>query len=273
MSKVCVITGGGSGMCLAAAKYVDKDYHLVITGRTVAKLAGAKELLEALGHDVEAVACDVSNPDDVKKLVETACSLGEVVAVINGAGVSPSMGGAEYIFGINALGTINVNEGFATVLAEGGCIVDIASIAGYMLPEENYPVALYPLALSDPQAFAKNMQEIFSQTPEQEAGFYSYAVSKNFVAWYAKQLAIRLGKRGVRVLSVSPGVIDTPMVQAEGDSSSEDVAMMGVLGRMGTAEELGSLLAFLATGPATFVTAVDILSDGGYVTGMRAAQG
>ena len=91
MANVCVITGGGSGMGLAAAKFMSKDKIIVISGRTMSKLEGAVAELKALGYDAYAKACDTSDRESVKELVAFASSLGEIKNVINAAGVSPAM--------------------------------------------------------------------------------------------------------------------------------------------------------------------------------------
>ena len=130
MKNVCVITGGGSGMGLAAAKCMPKEKIIVISGRTVAKLQKAVEELKALGYEAYAHACDTSDRESVKKLAEYAASLGEVKNVINAAGISPAMGGAgdqEKILRINALGTVYVNQEFAKVMKAGSVICDISS--------------------------------------------------------------------------------------------------------------------------------------------------
>ena len=78
MADVCVITGGGSGMGLAAAKYMPKEKILVLAGRTEAKLQRAIEELKAEGHEAYAKACDTSKRESVRALAEYAASLGEV---------------------------------------------------------------------------------------------------------------------------------------------------------------------------------------------------
>ena len=113
MKTVCVITGGGSGMGLEAAKFMPKDKIIVLSGRTMSKLEGAIEELKALGFTAYAKTCDTSNRENVKELVAFAASLGEVKNVINAAGVSPAMKGTpESILRINALGTVYINEEF-----------------------------------------------------------------------------------------------------------------------------------------------------------------
>ena len=105
MSKVCVVTGGGSGMGLSAAKFMPKDRIIVVSGRTESKLTKAVEQLREAGFEAYAKACDTSKRDSVKALAEYAASLGTITNVIHAAGVSPAMKGTmENILRINALG-------------------------------------------------------------------------------------------------------------------------------------------------------------------------
>ena len=152
MKNVCVITGGGSGMGLAAAKCMPKEKIIVISGRTVAKLEKAVEELKALGFEAYAYACDTSDRDSVRKLAEYAASLGEIKNVINAAGISPAMGSAgdqEKILRINALGTVYVNQEFSKLMKAGSVICDISSNSAYSLPEFILPKKAYPLAETD----------------------------------------------------------------------------------------------------------------------------
>ena len=146
MKTVCVITGGGSGMGLAAAKCMPKEKIIVISGRTVAKLEKAVEELKELGFEAYAYACDTSDRASVKALAEYAASLGEIKNVINAAGISPAMGVAgdqEKILRINALGTVYVNQEFSKLMNPGSVICDISSNSAYSLPEFILPKKAY----------------------------------------------------------------------------------------------------------------------------------
>ena len=158
MANVCVITGGGSGMGLEAAKFMPKDKIIVLSGRTVQKLEGAVNLLKELGFTAYAKACDTSNRESVKELVEFACSLGEVKNVINSAGVSPAMKGTpEGILRINALGTVYINQEFSKVMNAGSVIVDVSSNSAYILPSFIIPKKAYALAETNEELFLKKL--------------------------------------------------------------------------------------------------------------------
>ncbi|MBO6153203.1 MAG: SDR family NAD(P)-dependent oxidoreductase, partial [Clostridia bacterium] len=133
MKEVCVITGGGSGMGLATAKYI-KDRLVIISGRTESKLAAACEELKAAGVEAIYKTCDTSSRASVAELAKFASEQGTIKQVINCAGMSPAMTNAEKLFRINAMGTVYVNEEFQKYMDRGSVICDVASNSAYALP-------------------------------------------------------------------------------------------------------------------------------------------
>jgi NAD(P)-dependent dehydrogenase (short-subunit alcohol dehydrogenase family) len=270
MANVCVITGGGSGMGLEAAKFMPKDKIVVISGRTMSKLEGAVEELRALGIEAYAKVCDTSSRESVKELVEFALSLGEIKNVINSAGVSPAMKGTpEGILRINALGTVYVNQEFSKVMKPGSVIVDVSSNSAYILPSFIIPKKVYPLAETDEDKFlAKLVKKSHMAKGEYQIKGFAYSLSKNFVVWYAKKCAFEYGKAGIRVVSLSPGLIATDM----GNLEKEDGGMLipySAEERMGKPEELGFALATVADERNGYLAGVDVLCDGGSTNGMK----
>ena len=270
MANVCVITGGGSGMGLEAAKFMPKDKIIVLSGRTVQKLEGAVNQLKELGFTAYAKACDTSNRESVKELVEFACSLGEVKNVINSAGVSPAMKGTpEGILRINALGTVYINQEFSKVMNAGSVIVDVSSNSAYILPSFIIPKKAYALAETNEELFLKKLvkKSGMAKGEYQQKGF-AYSLSKNFVVWYAKKCALEYGVKGIRVVSLSPGLIATDM----GNLEKEDGGMLipfSAEERMGKPEELGYALATVADERNGYLAGVDVLCDGGSTNGMK----
>lgn len=116
MKDVCVITGGGSGMGFAAAKYMSQEKVIILAGRTMPKLDKEVEELQEYGYEAYAKTCDTSKKGNVKELVEFALSKGEIKNVINCTGLSPAMSDPEMILRVNALGTVYVNQEFAKVM-------------------------------------------------------------------------------------------------------------------------------------------------------------
>lgn len=268
MEKVCVITGGGSGMGLAAAKFMPKDKIIVVSGRTEKKLLNAVAELEALGYKAYAKSCDTSDRAKVQELVRFAASLGEVTTVINSAGLSPAMSNPETIIRVNALGTVYINQEFSKVM-QRGVIVDIASNSAYILPSFMIMKKTYQLADVDEGKFVSKLLKMTKMVKEgyQRSGF-AYAMSKNFVVWYAKKSAFEYGPKGIRVVSLSPGLIATDMGNLEKEAGGSLIGYAAEK-RMGTAEELGFAIATVADERNGYLAGVDVLVDGGSTTGMK----
>lgn len=268
MEKVCVITGGGSGMGLAAAKFMPKDKIIVVSGRTEKKLLNAVAELEALGYKAYAKSCDTSDRAKVQELVKFAASLGEVTTVINSAGLSPAMSDPETIIRVNALGTVYINQEFSKVM-QRGVIVDIASNSAYILPSFMIRKKTYQLADVDEGKFVSKLLKMTKMVKEgyQRSGF-AYAISKNFVVWYAKKSAFEYGPKGIRVVSLSPGLIATDMGNLEKEAGGSLIGYAAEK-RMGTAEELGFAIATVADERNGYLAGVDVLVDGGSTTGMK----
>ena len=157
MKNVCVITGGGSGMGLAAAKCMPKDKIIVVTGRTMSKLENAVKELQELGYDAYAKTCDTSNREQVRELAEYAASLGEIKNVINSAGLSPAMAEPEKLIRVNALGTVYINEEFSKLMHEGSVIVDVSSNSAYILPDFLANKKVFALADQNEDLFIKKI--------------------------------------------------------------------------------------------------------------------
>jgi NAD(P)-dependent dehydrogenase (short-subunit alcohol dehydrogenase family) len=264
MDRVSVITGGAGGMGLATAKIVGRDHTLVLCDVRQDRLTTAAEALRDLGIAATAVDCDVTDRQAVADLLKTANGLGTVASVIHTAGVSPSMGSAEYVMRTNAVGTLNVNEEFFAVAAEGAVIVNVASMAAYMLPAEMIPTGHFPRALDDTDAFMDAMMAACSIAPEEVRSGIAYAVSKSFV----KAQAERFNARGLRIVSVSPGSTDTEMGRLEEQAGAGAMVADAAVPRWGKPEEMAELLAFCASDKAGYLTGTDILNDGGVIASM-----
>ncbi len=268
MNRVSVITGGAGGMGLATAKIVGRDNAVVLCDVRTDRLTTAAAALDELGMTATAVDCDVTDRRAVADLLETANSIGTLAAVIHTAGVSPSMGSADYVMRTNALGTLNVNEAFYTVAGEGAAIVNVASMAAHLLPAEMVPVDRFPLALRDADGFLDAMMTTCDIVPEEARPGLAYAVSKSFVKWYSQSQAERFNARGLRIVSVSPGSIDTEMGRLEEQAGAGAMVTNAAVPRWGKPEEMAELLAFCASDKAGYLTGTDILNDGGVIASM-----
>jgi NAD(P)-dependent dehydrogenase (short-subunit alcohol dehydrogenase family) len=222
--------------------------------------AAARTLGDA-GFDVTTAAVDVSSRIAVHALVEKAISIGEVSGVIHAAGVSPSQASPETILRVDLYGTALVLEEFGNVIARGGAGIVIASQSGHRLP---------PLTLEQNKALATTPVEELLKLPMLQGvtdSLHAYQLAKRGNSLRVMAEAVRWGKRGARINTISPGIIVTPLANDElkGPRGPGYRRMIEVsaAGRAGTPDEVGTLGALLMGPDGTFITGSDFLMDGG----------
>jgi NAD(P)-dependent dehydrogenase (short-subunit alcohol dehydrogenase family) len=269
MTKVSVITGGAGGMGIATAKIIGRDHVVVLCDVRQNGLDSVVAELGDLGITPTVVNCDVTDRQAVVNLFDIATGLGIVASVIHTAGVSPSMGDGDYVMRTNALGTVNVNEVFYGAAGTGAAIVNVASMAAYMLPDKLIPTGRFPLAMVDDEAFMSEMAVACGIGGEDARSGLAYAVSKNFVKWYSSSQAERFNCRGLRIVSVSPGSVDTEMGRLEEQAGAGAMVADAAVPRWGKPEEMAELFAFCVSDRAGYLTGTDILNDGGMVASMK----
>ena len=189
--------------------------------------------------------------------------LGEVSGVIHAAGVSPSQASPETILKVDLYGTALVLEEFGNVIARGGAGVVIASQSGHRLPplstEQNALLATTPV---------EELLRLPMLRPDQiKDSLHAYQISKRGNSLRVMAEAVRWGKRGARVNTISPGIIITPLANDElkGPRGPGYRRMLEVsaAGRAGTPDEVGTVGALLMGPDGAFITGSDFLMDGG----------
>lgn len=254
-----VVIGAGSGMGRAvAALFADAD-RLVVADRDEAALKQVADELAASGARVEAVGCDITDPAAVRELATT---VGSFRALVHTAGLSPSMATGQRIYDVNLIGTALVLDAFLEIAGSGSAAVCFASTAGHM-----GDVSQFSAVLDDPLAtdFHEQLRAVGGDVVYDPA--LAYMISKAGVMRLVRHSAAAWGKRGARVVSISPGIIDTPMGRQEYDSQPTMAQMVETtpLQRQGSAEEVARVAHFLCSDAASFVSACDVLVDGGYI--------
>lgn len=263
--KVCVITGGSSGIGFATARRMGKKgYTLILAARTPSKLEQA--IAELAKDNIHAVACqcDLSDWSSIQDLTQFAQQLGTVEVVLHIAGMSPHMGDAEKILRGNALGTVYIHDAFYPVLAEGGCLVDTSSMSAYLTPAFIMPKRAFPLASTDRESFLKKTMARVNLIPQKNRAGFAYALSKYFVIWYARHEAARFGTKGVRVLSITPGNFETPMGELE-KGEAQTYLKFNAIKRLGKPDEIAALFEAVSDPAMGYLTGADILCDGGCI--------
>jgi len=262
MTDVIVVIGAGS-IGQAIVRRVSAGKHVLLADIRQDNADAAAKVLFDAGFNVSTATVDVSSRASVHALVEAATKLGEVSGVIHAAGVSPSQASPETILKVDLYGTALVLEEFGNVIARGGSGIVIASQSGHRLgplsTEQNAQLATTPVE----ELLALPMLQL----DQIKDSLHAYQISKRGNSLRVMAEAVRWGKRGARVNTISPGIIITPLANDEltGPRGPGYRRMIEVsaAGRAGTPDEVGTVGALLMGPDGAFITGSDFLMDGG----------
>jgi len=233
--KVAVITAATSGMALATAKlFVEEGAYVFITGRRKDKL---DEAVKAIGRNVTGVQGDASNLADLDRLYATVKKeKGKIDVLFASAGWGEFAKIGEVTedhfdrtFDLNVRGTLFTVQKALPLFTDGGSIFlngSIASIKGF-------------------------------------PAFSVYSASKAAVRSFARTWLVDLKERRIRVNILSPGTIDTPILDPLGPDAKEYFRSQVPRGEIGRPEEIATVALFLASSDSSFVNGIELFVDGG----------
>ena len=245
--KVALVTGAGSGIGQATVKKFLKEGAKIVAS-DINKMA--LDDLKIEFDAIKTVTGDVTILADTERMVQTVLSaFGQIDILVNSAGITPRSVGRDASFEerwdavmkVNVKGTMLMSHTAvgAMLKSGGGSIVNLGSIMSAV----GYPTVL---PFSD--------------------GFNAYPSSKGAVAQLTKDMGVRLAKDGIRVNAVCPGFIYTALTEnvTKNEEIHKTMSNLHPLGRLGEAEEVAGVIAFLASSEASFVTGAIWMVDGGY---------
>lgn len=260
MTSVTVVIGAGS-IGQAVARRVSAGRKVLLADLREQNAQAAADVLLDAGFDVTTATVDVSSRESVEALGQQAAALGDIMGVIHAAGVSPSQASVETILKVDLYGTALVLEVFGDLIADGGSGVVISSQSGHRLPaltpEEDDELALTPT------------EELLSLpiTTGITDTLRAYQVSKRGNSLRVKAEAVRWGRRGARINTISPGIIFTPLARDEltgpRGAGYRRMLELSPVGRGGTPDEVGAVGALLMGPEGGFISGSDFLMDGG----------
>jgi len=269
--RIAVITGAARGMGFATALRLGQDFDLFLGDLDSKTLDQSAEVLKSVGFNVTTQAVDITNRDQVSAFAKAATVAGSLGTVINAAGVAPTRFTAAQVFTINAIGAAYVQDAFFSCMGEDSVYLNFCSTSPYYITDDDsLPVEslrLDPLSLE----FAEQNIAWLEASGESAAGM-AYLVSKWWVRDWTRRNATKFAKQGVRIVSISPGNVETPMYFNETRQQCDAALAITPLGRHGKPYEIAELIAFLVSSKAADITGVNYQIDGGWEAGINIPQ-
>ena len=259
---VMILTGAGQ-IGMAIARRMGTGMKIVIGDKKPENAKSIAKIMNDAGFDAQAMEMDLSSRESIQNLIREASKYGEIVMLVNAAGVSPSQAPIEAILKVDLYGTAVLLEEVGKVIRKGGVGVTISSQSGHRMPaltpEEDEQLACTP---------AEKLLDLNILQPENiKDTLHAYQLAKRCNEKRVMAEAVKWGERGARINSISPGIIVTPLAIDEfhgprGDFYKNMFAKCPA-GRPGTADEVANVAELLMGEKGAFITGADFLVDGG----------
>lgn len=238
--RVAIVTGGNSGIGLAIARrFIEEGAYVFITARRQSELDKA---VASLGHDVAAIAGDLAKLEDIDRIAEIVrAQKGTIDIIVSNAGFTEraaiediTLEHFDKTFNLMARAPVFLVQKLLPLMHRGGSIILVGS-------------AMHTMGF---------------------AGHTAYAATKATNRSYARTWAAEFKDRGIRANTLSPGLTDTPILDAQAEGLDRQEVINGYLsaiplGRAADAVEIANAAVFLASDQSSYVTGADLMVDGG----------
>jgi NAD(P)-dependent dehydrogenase (short-subunit alcohol dehydrogenase family) len=277
VTTVSVITGAAGGMGGECARVLASDVDaLLLTDLRADRLeAAAAAVAESADVAVHQLVADLADPDAASAIATRAAEIGDLRGLVHTAGLSPEMAGWEQILEVDLVAVARLLDAHLRIVQPGSVAVCIASIAGHM--GDSGPAVDAVLDAPHDPDIAARYRDALGREPDSG---WSYALTKRAVVRLCERAAAAWGARGGRVVSLSPGMIDTEMGRLELEHNpvpAQLAAMTPVqVGRTdgetvlpGRISDIANAVGFLCSDAASFVSGCDLRVDGGLIGAIR----
>jgi len=256
---LAVVVGAG-GMGMAVARRLGNAHRVLLADRDGEHLQRQVAALRAEGHDASGAICDVLDPAAVRELARTAAAAGPLRALAHVVGLSPSMADGPTILRVNLVGPTRVADAFLPLAGPGTAALFVASLAAHLIRFDPAVLAATGKPLAPDFVGAVKAALGGEITPAA-----AYQLSKLALIRMCERRASEWGARGARIVSLSPGLIHTPMGAREFEAQPEKRRLFELtpLGREGTLVEVADAVEFLLSERASFISGIDLRVDGG----------
>ena len=250
---------GVRGFGLPTARRLGSGRRLLLGDIDPQILADASETLTAGGYDVSSRALDISDRHSVTSFAGRAAELGRLRAMVLTAGLTGNAAPPERILAVNMIGTNHVIDAFFPLARPGAVAVIMSSSAARMIRID--PAAERVLATAD----GPELLDCARGIADFATGPGAYRIAKRANQLRVEAAAVAWGRKGARIVTISPGIMATPMSEFERQAGSpiDQTVARVPLRRIGTAEEIAAATEWLVSDEAGYITGTDLLVDGG----------
>lgn len=265
--ELIVITGGAGGIGQACARAF-KNHPIILTDYSQSQVDEAVKTFKKEGFDVQGIACDITDKQDIEKLIQYVDEKGSFKALIHTAGVSGTVKDVKKVFTIDLVATDLLVDAFYKLAKKDSVAILLSSMmARTVLANMDYDEAL-----TNPQE-EDSFDVVLRFVKNDSDKMYNFA--KRGVQLLTHKNADKWGAKGARIVSVSPGVIETPMALKAAEEHPERMEMIKQatpLKRNGQPEDIADVIYFMASDSARFITSTDILVDGGVIHNIKSMK-
>lgn len=262
MKNVMILTGAGQ-IGMAIARRMGAGMKIVIGDKCPENAEAIAGTMARAGFDTVAVEMDLASRESILSLIDTSRQYGQIAMLVNAAGVSPSQASVETILRVDLYGTAVLLEEVGKVICDGGVGVTVSSQSGHRLPALDAETDRL-LACMPPDDLLS--LEIL-QPGNIRDSLHAYQLAKRCNVKRVMAEAVKWGRRGARINSISPGIIVTPLALDEFNGPRgdfyRDMFAKSPAGRPGTADEVANVAELLMSTRGAFITGSDFLVDGG----------
>ncbi|MFJ9088924.1 SDR family oxidoreductase [Streptomyces sp. NPDC102384] len=264
--QLAVVIGAG-GLGTAVARRLGQHHRVLVVDLDGERAKAVARALCEEGGDAEPFTCDITRPEAVAELADEVRRRGGVRVLAHVAGLSPAAGDFDRIMRVNLTGPALVARALLPLASTGAAAIVIASLASHTFRPDADVEAL----LKEPQDLRTAERVAVALEPEQRTGAMAYQISKYGLLSLCRREAQAWGERGARIVSLSPGLIATPMgaIEFERSPIKREFYARTPLAREGTMLEIADAVEFLASDAASFISGTDLLVDGGLAGALR----
>ncbi len=264
---IALVIGGG-GMGMSTARRLGQSHRIVLASLSADKNPAREAALREDGIDATVTQCDITDPESVAELATFVAGQGELRTLAHVAALSPSVGDWRTLLTVNLIGTTHIERMGVELATQSTAAIFVSSLAAH---RSDPPTDEIVDVLDDPLA-PDFFDRLESLVPEKQP-VQAYRLSKFAINRMCRQRATAWGAKRARIVSMSPGLIASPMGAREFSGQSGELKLELLrntpLGREGTMIEIADAIEFLASDRASFISGTDLLVDGGTLSAVR----